>query len=201
MLQMLLYLYQNKLCFRLYLFTSPKAIPGSCTSSIPNILKFNGHDFITCPIFAHLSHYSDLFCEAMIDWVCIALQVNVACILTPIELCLTLTMFQKTRVSCHNLFLLGQRNPTAYSTLQEDGKISICVHFSFFLVDIICQGTQTWKSAPSPPQKSEVSSIFVPKFYWWYGISKKCSLNSRSLRELNLYGIFHFWANRPKYTN
>ena len=57
---------------------------------------------------------------------------------------------KKYRVSSHNLFLLGKRNPTSYLTLKEDHKASIYDPFLFI-----------WKSAPSPlsrclPQKKKV---------------------------------------------
>ena len=95
-------------------------------------LKFSGYDFIICPILVQLSHFSCLFCEAMIGWACIAIQVNISCILTPIKFCLALKIFKKRGVFCHNLFLLGKRKPTTYLTFQKDRRPQLMAIFSNF---------------------------------------------------------------------
>ena len=118
------------------------------------------------------------------------------------------TMFKKHRISCHNLFLLGKTGPTRYLTLQENHNVSISGLFYFGSVG------QLWKSAPSKPTlptsiphsptpnppphpKSKISSLFLPKFNWQYGISKMVSLRIRRLKESNLCGFFDFGVMSP----
>ena len=147
-------------------------------------------NFIRCTFLAQLPHFSCLFCEAMIGWVYIAIQVNMFCILPPIEL--VLTIFKKCRVSCYSLFTLGKRKPTMYSKLQEDRKISICNHcFQFWASGLKC-GNQL--QAPLPKKWWNLKLVFI-KLYWQYGFSKMVSLTIRTLKELNLYSLFQFWAN------
>ena len=69
-----------------------------------------------------------------------------------------------------------------------------------------------WASGPKygnqlqGPQKGKISSLFLPKFNWQYGISKMVSLTIRKLRELNLCGFFDFGVmgpnmeSRPQFT-
>ena len=64
-------------------------------------------------------------------------------------------LFKKHRISCHNLFLLGNRGPTRYLTLQEDHDVSICS--PFFILD---QCAKIWKSAPRPPKKVKFQVCF-----------------------------------------
>ena len=56
-------------------------------------------------------------------------------------------IFKKHRISCHNLFLLGNRKPARYLTLQEDHNVSIYGVFYF---------------GPVGPNV-EISSIALPK--------------------------------------
>ena len=63
-----------------------------------------------------------------------------------------------------------------------------------------------WVSGPKygnqlqGPQKGKISSLFLPKFNWQYGISRMISLSIRRLWELNLcMWVFWFWGNGPKY--
>ena len=46
-----------------------------------------------------------------------------------------------------------------------------------------------------------VSSLFLPKFNWQYGISKMVSLSIRKLREVNLCGFFDFGSTGPNSGN
>ena len=49
---------------------------------------------------------------------------------------------KKYRVSSHNLFLLGKRNPASYLTLKEDHKASIYGPFFIYM---------EFSSKPAPP--------------------------------------------------
>ena len=69
-----------------------------------------------------------------------------SCILTSIGICLALTLFKKSRLSCHNLFLLDTRKPTTYLTLQEDHKISIYCHF--FSVGLVGPNVEISSKSP-----------------------------------------------------
>ena len=43
----------------------------------------------------------------------------------------------------------------------------------------------------------KLSSLFLPKFNWQYGISKMVSLSIRKLLELTLCGFFNFGRTVP----
>ena len=55
-------------------------------------------------------------------------------------------------------------------------------------------------------QKGKISSLFLPKLNWQYGIFKMVPLSIRRLRELNLCGFFEFGVispnmeSRPQFT-
>ena len=64
---MIIQLYQNKLYIRLYcalLYIKQSLIDVLSGSWI--FSKFNGHDFIICPILAHLPHFSCLSCHNLL---------------------------------------------------------------------------------------------------------------------------------------
>ena len=100
-------------------------------------------------------------------------------------------IFKKHRASCHNLFLLEKRGPTRYLTLQEDRNVPICHLFYFGPL------SSNMQFSSKAPQKGKISSLFLPKFNWQYGISKMVSLTMRRLRELNLCGFFDFGVMGP----
>ena len=116
------------------------------------ISKFNGQGFIGCPVLVQLPHLSCFFCEAMIWCVCIAIQVNMSCIL-PIKL--TLKVFKKCWISCHNLFLLVKRKPAMHLKRQEDWKISFCGFFFSILGQWKC-----WNQLQAFPKRVKFQACF-----------------------------------------
>ena len=100
---------------------------------------------------------------------------------------------KKHKISCHNLFLLGKRKPTWYLTLQEDHNVS---NYGLFYFGPVIPNMDISSKPPfpppppPPPQKSKILGLFLPKFNWHYGISEMVSLNTRRLRQLNLYRFF-----------